>query len=314
MKKGILQRIERRAGVPGLADALASRLRASELTSLLLEVFRRRAGARSPARVLSDYRRDRFLCPSNADPRILAAWEKILHATMDPTFVPITLSPLAPLGTVAAVTATSQNRIVSTARGTEVVSDVTNQLALECACRRQGGEKEVHLLAGQRHVRAQPLPDPKMFGHFLLHGLVSSARDRGSRRFELKALRLHLDLYLSALAAFAGPETQIRITLTDLESHEARAFWREQLVAPLATAYPSVDFRFDPERTRGRGYYRELCFFLHAIPPGGEALELGDGGFVDWGAKLLADGKERMLTSAIGSERLCQFLAPGAAV
>jgi hypothetical protein len=35
--------------------------------------------------------------------------------------------------------------------------------------------------------------------------------------------------------------------------------------------------------------------------------ELVDGGGVDWGAKLLNNGKERMVISGLGSERLAQL-------
>jgi hypothetical protein len=42
----ILHRIEREAGVPGLVDVLAERLAPADLSSLLLEVFRRRAATR----------------------------------------------------------------------------------------------------------------------------------------------------------------------------------------------------------------------------------------------------------------------------
>jgi hypothetical protein len=40
------------------------------------------------------------------------------------------------------------------------------------------------------------------------------------------------------------------------------------------------------------------------IGEGRDAPNLVDGGFTDWGAMLLGDRKERLLTSAIGLERL----------
>ena len=50
-------------------------------------------------------------------------------------FEAVELSPLAPLGVCSVVGLASQNKIVSALRGTEVVSDPTNVLALECARR-----------------------------------------------------------------------------------------------------------------------------------------------------------------------------------
>jgi hypothetical protein len=51
------------------------------------------------------------------------------------------LSPVTPLGTCGVVGPVSQNRVVSTVRGTEVVSDSTNALAVEAATRRRDRPK-----------------------------------------------------------------------------------------------------------------------------------------------------------------------------
>ena len=39
----------------------------------------------------------------------------------------------------------------------------------------------------------------------------------------------------------------------------------------------------------------------------GAETEIGDGGFTDWTGRLLADGKERCLTSCISTERLASL-------
>ena len=58
-------------------------------------------------------------------------------------------------------------------------------------------------------------------------------------------------------------------------------------------------------RTAGRGYYDAVCFKLFARDPSGKEIELGDGGPVDWTAKLLSDRKERLVISGLGVERIC---------
>ena len=58
-----------------------------------------------------------------------------------------------------------------------------------------------------------------------------------------------------------------------------------------------------PERESGRAYYRGLCFKVFA-GRGRHRLEVGDGGFVDWTAKLLGSRKERLLISGYGIDRL----------
>src|SRR5689334_12632302 len=114
--------------------ALATGLRPSELWSLLLGVLEQRAQQRSPANLLQQWETDRFVRPSYVDQRTLVELEAQLLAAAQ-HFEPLELSPLAPLGACSVVALTGQNRIVSTIRGTEVVSDPTNVFALECAAR-----------------------------------------------------------------------------------------------------------------------------------------------------------------------------------
>jgi len=82
------------------------------------------------------------------------------------------------LGTCTSVSAVDQNRIVSTVRSSEVVSDPTNVLALEAARRRQSSVDPVHLASCQRVLRAQRFIEPDASAHLVLFALVSSARDR----------------------------------------------------------------------------------------------------------------------------------------
>ena len=58
-----------------------------------------------------------------------------------------------------------------------------------------------------------------------------------------------------------------------------------------------------PERESGLAYYRDLCFKVFGSA-GGQRFEVGDGGFVDWTAKLLGNRKERLLISGYGLDRL----------
>jgi hypothetical protein len=65
----------------------------------------------------------------------------------------------------------------------------------------------------------------------------------------------------------------------------------------------------DLTRQRGRGYYRDLCFKVHA-DTGGELEEFGDGGFTDWTMRLTASRKERLLISGLGLDRLAAVINP----
>lgn len=293
---GLIARLEREAGLPGLTAALAERLGPTDLQSLLLEVHRRRAARRTPAEVLRDFARDRFVRPSAADGGRLLAWEAAARELLPPGFAMLELSPVTPLGTCSAVAGVSQDWSVATDRNTEVVSDVTNVLALECALRRRADRSQaVHLAAGQRVLRPQKFDAPGLSTHFHLLGLVSAGRQ------ELPFLLLHLDFHLRLLHRFGrGPLT---VELTDFRGRHDRL--EREVAAPLRQRFPGVTVRFDPERAGGRGYYRDLCFRVNE----GD-LQLVDGGVVDWTARLLGDAKERLVISGVGSERGCAPATP----
>ena len=99
MDEGFVKRLERLAGSSDLADVLAERLSGTDLQSLLLEVFARRAAAQTPADVERRYRDSRFLCPSPIDVRRLRGLEDLaFELSAEAGFEPVELSPLAPLG------------------------------------------------------------------------------------------------------------------------------------------------------------------------------------------------------------------------
>ena len=162
--------------------ALAQGLAASELWSLLLGVVEQRAAQRSAADVQQQWEQDRFVCPAYVDQRTLNQLDSHLLAAAS-AFEALELSPLAPLGSCSAVALASQNKIVSTVRGTEVVSDPTNLLALESARRlRKNGGQTVKLTTNHRCVRAQAVPKVSGYAaHFRLFCITSAGpRTQGS--------------------------------------------------------------------------------------------------------------------------------------
>lgn len=111
--------------------------------------------------------------------------------------------------------------------------------------------------------------------------------------------------YLQSLRAFLGAGIPLHLSVTDLSSKARYALLEAQLLAPIRAEFEAVDCVMDELRTSGRGYYRDLCFHIHASHPSGQRLELVDGGAVDWTQRLLSNAKERLIISGIGSERLC---------
>ena len=275
--------------------ALERDLSQADLQTLLLDVASQRAATVTPARLMRRWRQDRYVTPSASDPREVWRTEARLWELLPGEFTGITPSPVTPLGTCAALGPVSQNRVVSTVRGSEVVSDPTNVLALEAAWRRRDAKTTadpVHLACCQTVLRAQPFDGPDVFQHFRLFALVSSARDRGSAATEAAMLLTHLKFWTAALGAatvsytvFGFPPLAERIKDTVLPA-----------LQPLPAGITVTE---DKDRQHGRGYYERGAIKIHA---GG--TEIGDGGFTDWTARLNNDAKERCLTSCVSTERL----------
>ena len=303
----ILKRIERQVGVDNLVDVLSERLDTSDLNSLLMEVARRRAQKRTPAALLDDYRSNRFVKPSTVDPAVTLAWDQIAFASLPPGFEAIELSPVCPLGTSSVVATVNQDKVVTTTRGLEVMSDATNALALECALRRRnhGSASPVHLAASHRVVRPSLTANPLFTPHFRLFALCSAGRDTQSSRLRDSALAGHVGAHVRALTAFLGSTAKLRIAVTVLEEGARPAV--STVVDGFRGTHEGVEVDFDDSRTTGRGYYKEVCFKIYCHTADGPQ-EIGDGGLVDWGAKLLSNAKERMFISGIGSERVCGLL------
>lgn len=295
----------------GVRAALTERLPATDLRTMLLSVARARAATVRPADLLRRWREDRFVRPSACDPRSLAAVEARIWQLLPAQVDGVELSPVAPLGTCSAVAPVSQNRIITTVRLTEVLSDSTNALAIEAAARRQrqpaGGE--VHLAASHRQLRAQSL-GAGLTTHFRLFALVSSARDTGSGATQARLLTLHLGFWQEVLADLA-PGADPRLRFTSFDDPVVRERIADTVLPGLAgsaagAAVPVVE---EPERTRARGYYVDAALRFTA-GTGENAMELGDGGFTPWTARLLNDAKERCLVSCLATERLAGLAAP----
>jgi hypothetical protein len=290
---------------PGTREALA-RLSPTDLQTLLLDVARTRAGQVTPADVLRRWQQDRFVRPAAADPRRVSAVEARLWHMLPAEFTGIELSPVAPLGTCTAVAPLSQNRIVTTVRNTEVVSDSTNALAVEAAVRRRGQPKNegTDLAACQRLLRAQDF-GPGAAAHFRLFALVSSARDTGSGRTEAGLITRHLAYWLEVLdALIPGREPRIELSVFD---NPVLAERLADTMRPRLAKHATFLIE-NHERTRGRGYYGGFALRITAEQ---DTVELGDGGLTTWTAQLSQDAKERCLVSCIATERLTALCGDG---
>jgi hypothetical protein len=285
----IVERIARDLGIPDLVERLLD-LPGADLTSLLLEVARRRSVKLTPADLL---RPSQAYPPGDFDARqnldlVAAAFRAA------PAFEAVELSPICPVGTNTVLGGIDQMNVLATVRGSEVLADPTTALALVAAQR----TPPVRLCASARVVRYQPLSSPWHRRHFRQFALVTAGRVDPA-----EALREHIRVYLDlmrGLSRFHFPGLQVAVcdfaARTDVDA----------LLEPLRGEYPEARFTVDSERTQGDGYYRGLALTLTA-EANGRPIHIGDGGFSDWMARLCSDRKERFLGTGIGVEAVLRF-------
>jgi hypothetical protein len=286
-----------RAGIQEAAyAALAKGLAASELWSLLLGVAEQRAAQRSAALVLQQWEKDRFVCPSYVDQRTLNQLDGHLLAVAS-AFEALELSPLAPLGSCSAIALASQNKIVSTLRGTEVVSDPTNLLAIESARRlRMNRRLTVKLTTNHRCVRAQAVPKHSGYAaHFRLFCITSAGPERKDQGFLVESLSEHIQTQIDALNrleqhGYAFPDRILKILATP----ERKALG-ERIASSLDAGPVAIE-------TLTHNYYDGLRFMISARSVSGEHMPLIDGGAFDWLRKLTSNNKLAFVASGFGSQ------------
>lgn len=285
------------AGLPPCAyETLTGGLPASRLWSLLLEVAEARASRRSPADLVEQWGRDRFVQPALVDQRSLLEVDRHMLAAAS-AFESIELSPVAPLGVCSSMGHASQNKVLSTLRGTEVVSDPTNVLALECARRlRRDAAATVRLATSHRCVRAQEIPKARGFtANFRIFCLVSAGLERQNHAFVVDAIVEHITSMLHALDqleqhGFTFPDRRITVLAT-----ERCSALGDRIVATVG-------------RTAARGvlehpyYNRGLRFQVAARSNDGTEIPLVDGGAFDWVAKLTSNRRAVYVASGLGSQ------------
>lgn len=353
----ITGRIVSECGIPRLFSVLAAELAASDLQSLLLEVFRARVADRRDSEILDRAVHASLFAPSGVDARLMNAFDLIAFQAAA-AFEAIELSPLCPLGAEAVLGGIDQNNVLSALRGAEVLGDPTTAMAVEVARRRKEVASRtaspVRLCCSHRVIRLQPFDRPGFSPHFRLFALVSGGRDRGSRGFETEELGEHIRFYLELfrglnaggfcferplveISDLDGIERQLMahgvtcqeiretvrahrpeaskellaargIELASAESDPAI----ERVFEPLRRDFPEAEYRVNPTRLEGLGYYSGWCLRISPAAPDGVRYAIADGGFTTWTARLLQDKKERLLTSGIGVEFACRKFAIGA--
>ena len=206
-KEKMLQSISEELGVTNLLEILST-TPMRRLQPILVHAFKNSAMIRKPAALLQEYeRRQEFLGISSITQIELYKFALACHEATRSTFENVQTSPIAPFGLNTALSMVSQNNTLSSIRGSEVVSDLTSQLALECSLRRKRNvarkdESAVHVSTSGRVLRLQPFDKSKGYmQHFNLFALCSGGLNvPSSGGFAVPSLQKHIATLLNAIS------------------------------------------------------------------------------------------------------------------
>lgn len=302
MKK-IIDRIEKKLNAPGLVDRLASSLSNSDLNSFYMALFRKQCQNLTPSDVLRQYENSRFVAPSKIDAIAFHELEiEWLKQAQKYGFMPIQLSPLAPLGTCSVAGRVDQNNIVSATRGTEVLSDATNVLALQVAgdLKKDASKRDIMYCTSNRNTRAQYFANPAFSAHFSIFSMVTGGYDIGGFEFELENIIHHLRFYYERLQQDFSNDLILKIYWKiDNDVFESK------LMNNIESVLSGVKIVKD-ESDNTDDYYQTVRIMIF-VKHGEQEIGIVDMGFVDWTQKLLNNRKQRLLTSGAGLELLLKI-------
>ena len=311
-----LERLNKDPYMKELLHYLTEKLSNSDLQSLLIETFRLRSLNTTPSNVLNEYRDNRFYSPSEFPQAMLNRFDVLAFSMLSGDWQSLDLSPVTPLGSCTSISNLSQNRMLSTIRNSEVVSDSTNTMALKAALMRKecldGNAKSTQIIkccSSHRLLRAQDFEEKKFSAHFRVFALVSAGRDTGNFSFEMVQLEEHIRFYLT-LCKKLNLLREAEVHISDF-SGEFSSILIEEMFGRLGESFNEAGFLLDPDRTEARNYYAPLAFRIRFRDLEGRTWDIVDGGFTNWTQLLLNSRKERFLSSAIGSELLLRVF-PGA--
>ncbi len=307
MSNSIVSNILKRINQPDLVRLLSEDLSGTELNTLLLEVFSHKTQALTAPQLLNLYQQNRFVKPGDLPVTALREMEiDLLNIFQQYAFQPLDLSPVTVLGSCSVVATASQNKILSATRGTEVLADATNAIALHiCDLKQRGvwatdtpGER-LNFSNIHRHLRTQQINAPGFTPHFKIACLVTAGSDIGSFTFEKESLCEHITIMKHVfLNYFTVEAIRFRFLCRDSEYLNSKELAR-QVKNYVIKILPETEIDIIEVPEKENEYYNGIQYKID-INVNGKTFEIGDGGFVDWTQKILQNKKEKMLSTGIG--------------
>ena len=308
MTSEIVNSILARIKLPDLVKVLANDLTGSEFNSILLETFNERIKSIAAPELLQLYQKNRFTEPADLPVLEMKRIElDILQLFEDHSFNAIELSPVTVLGSCSVVGPADQKKILSALRGTEVLADSTNAIALyvsDVRKKKKSPQEIIRLCNIQRMVRTQAIAFKGFKPHFRVGCLVSCGRDTGNFDFEKSALNEHV-LVMKALFLEFYKIDKISFRLIRRAGYPEWFFQRLHDHVRLSNPETVITSIEKPEKDNN--YYKGIQFKVDILH-NGKTYEIADGGFVDWTQHLLQDKKERMFTTGFGFDLMYRIL------
>ncbi|HMG93374.1 MAG TPA: hypothetical protein VK589_25125 [Chryseolinea sp.] len=313
MHSAIVKKILQRIGQPDLFRILTEDLTGTELNTILLDVFSDTSSKLSPPQLLNRYQSNRFVKPADLPVLELKRMElDVLELFNSLSFEPIELSPVSVLGSCSVVATADQNKVLSALRGTEVLADATNSIALHICDLKQNeslssGTDMISFSTVQRHIRTQQITGKGFTPHFKIACLVTAGIDRGSFSFEKEALLQHIiamkQLYINY---YKVDDISFRF-LCRKNGYDSSERLAEQVKEFVIGKHPELSIEIIKSPEKEIDYYKGIQYKVD-IHVKGKTYEIGDGGFVDWTQQLLQNKKERMLSTGIGFDFMYRIM------
>ncbi|HYG19660.1 MAG TPA: hypothetical protein VD816_12060 [Ohtaekwangia sp.] len=308
MPSDIINSILARVNRPDLVKVLSEDLSGSELNSVLLEILKLKAKGMTPPSLLNFYQQNRFVKPADLPVVETKRIEfEVLQLFEQHGFTPIELSPVSSLGSCSVVAPADQNKVLSALRGTEVLADSTNAIALHVSDLKQKNllpDRVAKVCNIQRMVRTQAITGKGFTPHFRVGCLVSSGTDTGAFEFEKTALNEHLRMMKVLFLDYYKVE---KIAFRLLYRAGYVSNFLKDVTDFLISNNPDTNITQVDLPEKQNAYYKGIQYKVD-VAFNGSTYEIGDGGFVDWTQQLLQNKKERMLSTGFGFDFIYRVL------
>ncbi len=204
-KRALYSKMEEELGLHGVSDKLGKEP-LEKIKPILIQAVRVRSTNTTPKKIREYYESQYdFYGISSISQKEHLEFGLLFYSVLPSYFTSVEVSPISPLGLNSVLTKISQDISLATIRGSEVISDPTTPLVLECAKRRlhqnlsrdSNGKGVIELATTKRVLRLQPFDKGKGYmQHFNLFGLCSGGNLKENTPIVVRFIEKHVSVWL----------------------------------------------------------------------------------------------------------------------